>query len=92
MSTTTRRKVYTPHLNDKLEMRGRMYESLDILQAIDCGEITSIDDVLKRLNQSSSLLCKVLKLDTWVSTEDRIMLDMVETVKHAEQTNKTEPK
>lgn len=79
------RKVYTPDETDKHEMAGRMYEAMDIQLAIENGHLTSVDEIIARLNRDSNQLSQVLKLDTWVSSEDRLCLDLPETINRAKK-------
>lgn len=79
-----KRKIYTPDETSKHEMAGRMYEAIDIQLAIEQGHLKTVDDILNRLKDQSQLISQVLRADTWVSTEDRVHLDLVETIKYNE--------
>ena len=85
MSTQQGRKVYTPDETDKHEMAGRMYEAADIRLAIENGYLNSVEEILERLKLDEDHLCQVLKLDTWISSEDRLCLDLVETIQRGEK-------
>lgn len=85
MSTQQGRKVYTPDETEKHEMAGRMYETVDLQLAIENGHLNSVEEILERLKLNADRLSKVLKLDTWVSSEDRLCLDIVETIQRTEK-------
>ena len=85
MSTQEGRKIYTPDETEKHEMAGRMYEAVDLQLAIENGHFNSVEEILERLKLNADRLSKVLKLDTWVSSEDRLCLDLVETIQSAEK-------
>lgn len=85
MSTQQGRRVYTPDETDKHEMAGRMYEAVDLQRAIENGHLNSVDEILQRLRLNADRLSEVLKLDTWMSSEDRLCLDLVETIQRAEK-------
>jgi hypothetical protein len=85
MSTQEGRKVYAPDETDKHEMAGRMYEAVDLQCAIENGHLNSIEEILGRLKLDADRLSEVLKLDTWVSSEDRLCLDLVDTIHRAEK-------
>lgn len=78
------RKVYTPDETDRHEMAGRMYAAIDIQLAIENGHLTSVDEILAQLKRDSNQLSQVLKIDTWVSSKDRLCLDLTETIHRAE--------
>lgn len=77
------RKVYTPDETERHEMAGRMYEAVDIQLAIENGDLVTVDEILARLKRDSNQLSQVLKLDTWISSEDRLCLDLPETIHRA---------
>lgn len=85
MRTQKGRKTYTPDEAEKHEMAGRMYEAVDLQLAIENGHLNSVEDILARPKLNADRLSKVLKLDTWVSSEDRLCLDLVETIQSAEK-------
>ncbi|RCW64021.1 hypothetical protein DET61_11662 [Marinobacter nauticus] len=85
MSTQEGRKIYTPDETEKHEMAGRMYEAVDLQLAIENGHFNSVEEILERLKLNADRLSKVLKLDTWVSSDDRLCLDLVETIQSAEK-------
>ncbi|HAT4519819.1 TPA: hypothetical protein I9281_004812 [Serratia marcescens] len=55
-----------PSETEKQEIAGRMYEALDIARAIECGQVTTLDEILALVKSSAINLGKALECDKWV--------------------------
>ncbi len=63
-------KITTPSTMDKHEIAGRMYETVDLIRAIEEGSVESVADILTLMNESAETLSQLLKCEKWILNEN----------------------
>lgn len=75
-------RIITPDEDDRREMAGRLYETIDLLKAIEAGQLRTIEDVVTWAKEASTGLLSLMELSQWVMNE-RCCVDIAASIQRA---------
>lgn len=77
-------RIITPDEDDRCEMAGRLYETINLLKAIEAGQLQTLEQVVAWAKEASSGLLGLMELSQWVMN-DRCCVDIPASIQRARE-------
>ena len=80
-------RIITPDEDDRREMAGRLYETIDLLKAIEAGRLQTLEQVVVWAQEASQGLLALMELSQWVMNE-RCCVDIAASIQRAYESSR----